>query len=53
MDEYSGSQALQQYFRYDNSRFEQSLKRRGFFVPSCTYMQLYGNGIFHGVYTVV
>lgn len=32
MDEYSGSDALKQYFNYDNSRFEQSLEAEGFKV---------------------
>lgn len=32
MDEYSGSDALKQYFNYDNSRFEQFLQSEGFKV---------------------
>jgi hypothetical protein len=32
MDEYSGSDALKQYFNYDNSRFESFLQREGFNV---------------------
>lgn len=32
MDEYSGSDALQQYFNYDNSRTEQFLQSEGFHV---------------------
>ncbi|HEY0679174.1 MAG TPA: sulfatase-like hydrolase/transferase [Chitinophagaceae bacterium] len=34
LDEYSGSHVLRDYFRYDNSSFEDALRRRGFFVAS-------------------
>jgi len=35
MDEYSGSRALNNYWKYDNSPFEKSLKDQGFFVAAC------------------
>ena len=35
MDEYSGSRSLANYWKYDNSRFENFLKDQGFFVAAC------------------
>jgi hypothetical protein len=40
MDEYSGSNTLKNYFKYDNSRFENFLRNHDFFVatsPTCNY----------------
>ncbi len=40
LDEYSGSDQLQQYFQYNNQPFENGLRERGFFVaqhPSSNY----------------
>jgi hypothetical protein len=37
LDEHSGTKALETYFNYDNSDFDNSLKEMGFFIPNTSF----------------